>query len=316
MARSSLPPLAAVRAFEAAARHGSFTSSGRELGLTQAAVSYQIKVLEERVGQPLFHRRARGVELTHVGTELAKKASAALDVIADAFAEAQGSAQATLEISVIPTFATNFLAERLGRFQIAHPNIAVRLEVSETLIDFQSDTFDIAIRSGKGQWPDLECHKLIEIEFTPMLSPALAETIGGVSKPEELLKLPILGGGDPWWVRWFEKAGVNSDVLKGRPSQTFGPQILEATAAMAGQGVAMLTPAFFKSAIDSRQLIRPFELCSSDETAYWLTYAHAYRNTPKVKAFRSWLVQEVDGFLQTEKQRGYVSRASSLAGRD
>jgi len=301
MARSSLPPLAAVRAFEAAARHGSFTSAGSELGLTQAAVSYQIKVLEERVGQPLFNRRPRGVELTPVGAALSKQVGGALDVIADAFAEAQGNAQATLEMSVIPTFATNFLAERLGRFQIAHPNIAVRLEVSETLADFQSGTVDVAIRSGSGQWPDLECHKLIEIAFTPMLSPALAETIKGVREPADLLKLPILGGADPWWLRWFEQAGVESGDLRGRPSQTFGPQVLEATAAIAGQGVAMLTPAFFKDAIKNGQLVQPFDLSCSDGTAYWLTYAHSYRNTPKVKAFRTWLAQEMDVFLEGEK---------------
>lgn len=301
MARSSLPPLAAIRAFEAAARHGSFTSAGIELGLTQAAVSYQVKVLEERVGQPLFSRRSRGVELTPVGAALSKHLGSALDVIADAFAEAKGNAQATLEMSVIPTFATNFLGERLGRFQIAHPNIAVRLEVSETLADFQSGTVDVAIRSGSGQWPDLECHRLIEIEFTPMLSPALAETIDGVGEPADLLKLPILGGADSWWIRWFEQAGVEPDELQNRARQTFGPQVLEATAAMAGQGVAMLTPAFFKSAIASGHLIRPFDLSCSDGTAYWLTYAHSYRNAPKVKAFCTWLTKEVDTFLKGEK---------------
>ena len=301
MARSTLPPLAAVRAFEAAARHGNFTSAGNELGLTQAAISYQIKVLEERVGHALFNRRPRGVELTPVGTALSRQVGGALDVIAEAFAEAQGNAQATLEISVIPTFATNFLAERLGRFQMAHPNIAVRLEVSETLVDFQSGTVDVAIRSGKGSWPDLECHRLIEIEFTPMLSPLLAETIGGISEPKDLLKLPILGGADPWWMRWFEQAGVDTKDLREQPSQTFGPQVLEATAAIAGQGVAMLTPVFFKNAVESKQLIRPFDICCSDGTAYWLTFTHTYRNTPKVKAFRSWLVNEVGSFLESER---------------
>ena len=300
MARSLLPPLAAIRAFEAAARNGSFTSSGDELGLTQAAVSYQIKVLEERVGQKLFHRKPRGVELTPVGERLAKKVGGALDVIADAFAEARGNAHGTLSMSVIPTFATNFLAERLGRFQMAHPDIAVRLEVSDALADFHSDGIDVAIRSGSGDWPDLECHRLIDIDFTPMLSPQLAASIGGVTKPEDLLQLPILAGADPWWIRWFAEAGVDVEDFGRQAKQSFGPQVLEATAAIAGQGVAMLTPAFFHTALRTGQLIQPFDLCCSDGTAYWLTHSEVFRNTPKIRAFRDWLAAEVDRFLDAK----------------
>lgn len=301
MARSQLPPLAAVRAFEAAARHGSFTRAGNELGLTQAAVSYQIKVLEERVGQPLFRRKPRGVELTQVGRVLSKKTGDALNLIADSFAEAQGNAQGTLTMSVIPTFATNFLAERLGQFQIAHPGIAVRLEVSDTLVDFHSGIIDVAIRSGRGDWPDLECHKLIDVEFTPMLSPALADSIGGIARPEDLLKLPILGGLDPWWTRWFDAVGIDASDIGDLPSQTFGPQVLEATAAVAGHGVAMVTPALFQNAVRTGQLIRPFDISCSDGTAYWITYSHAFRNTPKIKAFRTWLAREVGTFLDAVK---------------
>ena len=301
MARSPLPPLASVRAFEAAARHGSFTSCSHELGLTQAAVSYQIKVLEERVGQPLFYRRPRGVELTSVGTALAKRLGDALDIIADGFAEAQGSVQGVLEMSVVPTFATNFLAERLGRFQVANPGIAVRLEVSDTLSDFQAGVVDIAVRTGKGPWPDLECQKLIDVELTPMLSPSLAESIGGVKRPEDLLKLPILGGIDPWWTSWFEQAGLDAVEFSGWPSQTFGPQVLEATAAIAGQGVAMLTPAFFREPLRRGELVQPFDLCSNDGTAFWLTYSHAFRNTPKIKTFRTWLMRELEDFKRQEE---------------
>ena len=296
MPRPTLPPLPAVRAFEAAARHGSFTAAGNELNLTQAAVSYQIKVLEERVGQPLFHRRARGVELTKVGRALAREFTLALDQIADSFAHARGIADGTLAISVIPTMATNFLAERMGRFQIAHPTIAVRMEVSETVVDFRADGFDLSIRSGKGEWPGLVSHKLFDIEFTPLLSPNLAQSVGGINEPGDLFKVQMLAGFDPWWERWCETAGLDSTKLPDTPKQAFGSQVVEATAAKAGQGVAMLTPAFFRNEILSGQLIQPFDLTCRDGSAYWLTYPHDYRNAPRIKTFKKWLDAELDDF--------------------
>lgn len=293
MARSELPPLAALRAFEAAARHKNFTQAAAELGMTQAAVSYQIKVLEDRVGHPLFLRQARGVALTAIGTALSEQASIALDTIADAFAEARGRAHGVLALSVIPTFATSFLAKRLGGFQLQHPNVAVRVEVSETVVDFRATGFDAAIRGGRGDWPGLVAHKLVDTRFSPMLSPGLADSIGGLKTPRDLLKLPILAHADPWWRAWFSAAGVPEVDFGDRPSQQFGPQVLEATAAMAGQGVAMLTPALFSDALESGQLIQPFDLTCEDGSAYWLVYPHAFRNTPKIKLFRSWLTREI-----------------------
>ena len=296
MTRSPLPPLAAVRVFEAAARCGSFTAAAAELGMTQAAVSYQIKVLEERVGAPLFTRRARGVDVTAVGARLAERAGAALDMLAEAYAEARGTTQGTLAVSVIPTFATHFLALRLGQFQLAHPDIAVRIDVSETLIDMRASEFDVAIRSGHGEWPGLVTHRLLTTAFTPMLSPALADSIGGVHTPRDLMKLPILANADPWWRRWFEAAGVTDADLTGHPVQQFGPQVLEAQAAIAGQGVAMLTPTFFRDAVRTGQLVQPFDTICEDGSAYWLVYPESRRNAPKIKAFRTWLEREAAGF--------------------
>ena len=126
----SLPPLAAVKVFEAAARHGSFTRAAEELGMTQAAVSYQIKALEDRAGTPLFLRRPRQVELTETGLRLAAASTQALDILAAAFDKTRENAAGKLTISTVPTFATNWLAPRLGLFQLANPSIAVRLETS------------------------------------------------------------------------------------------------------------------------------------------------------------------------------------------
>ena len=151
--RRNLPPLAAIRVFEAAARHHSFTRAAQELGMTQAAVSYQIKVLEDRVGTGLFLRRPRGVDLTDAGQILSRKSGQALDLLQEAYAEAKGETEQTLTLSAIPTFATNILAQMLVLFQIANPTIALRLSVGQSLLYFETEDFDAAIRSGVCRWP-------------------------------------------------------------------------------------------------------------------------------------------------------------------
>lgn len=292
--RSPLPPLAATRAFEAAARHGSFTKAAEELGMTQAAVSYQIKVLEDRVGAPLFLRQARGVELTHAGGRFARRASESLDLLRDAYAEARGRDDETLVISAIPTFATNFLAQRLGCFQIDHPSLAVRVEVTQALSDFSTEDVDVAIRSGlEVAQPGLKCDMLMPAVFTPMLSPKLAESIGGVHTPEDLLKLPIIEPSDPWWPVWFAAAGIPDAQLTERPSLQFGSQILEANAAIAGHGVGILTRSFYLDAISQGQLFQPFDLTCDDGQRYWLVYPENRRSTQKIRSFRDWILGEV-----------------------
>ncbi|MGO4834913.1 LysR family transcriptional regulator, partial [Rhizobiaceae sp. 2RAB30] len=131
-----LPPLAAIRAFEAAARHGSFTKAAEELGMTQAAVSYQIKLLEDRVGAPLFLRRPRQVSLTETGKRLAPAVSEAFELLSAAYQTARHGAQGTLVINTVQTFAAQWLAQHMGEFQIAHPALAVRLEASSGVVDF------------------------------------------------------------------------------------------------------------------------------------------------------------------------------------
>lgn len=291
--RALLPPLTATRAFEAAARRGSFTKAADELGMTQAAVSYQIKILEERVGAPLFLRTARGVELTDVGQRFSRRASEALDQLRDAFADAKGAGEETLAISVIPTFATNFLAQRLGCFQIDNPSIAVRVEVSQSLSDFAAEEIDLAIRSGIGGWAGLKSHRLFPAVFTPMLSPKLAAEAGGIETPADLLKLPIIEPTDPWWSEWFAAAGVPDVEMADRPSLKFGSQVLEANAAIAGQGVGILTPVFYKDAVEQGLLIQPFEITCDDDQSYWLVYPENRRNAPKIRLFRNWILDEV-----------------------
>ncbi|CAN7402186.1 LysR substrate-binding domain-containing protein [Pararhizobium sp. LjRoot238] len=285
--------LNALRVFEAAARLGSFTRAGEELGMTQTAVSYQIKLIEENVGEPLFLRRPRQIVLTEVGQRLAPRVTEAFQMLQDAVLSARGNANSALLINSTATFASQWLARNIGTFQLAHPNIAVRLTTSEKLIDFATEAADLAIRSGDGVWPGLDSHPLMRIEFTPMLSPALAETIGGVHEPRDLLKLRIIDAADPWWRIWLEAAGVSEPDLEGRPLSRLGAQSFEARAAIAGQGVAILTPDFYADDIALGRLYQPFDLRCSDGHDYWLAYPHARRNTPKIKAFREWIFTEL-----------------------
>jgi LysR family glycine cleavage system transcriptional activator len=292
----ALPPLAAVRCFEAAARTQSFTRAGEELGMTQAAVSYQIKLLEERVGAPLFLRGARGVTLNETGRRLAPAVTDAFARLRAAFDEIAETSEGVLTITALATFATNWLVPRLGSFHLAHPGIAVRLDVSSELIDFTRADVDVGLRSGNGVWPGLVSHPLFPAAFTPMLSPRLLDRAGPLEKPADLLALPLLDlidPGDSWWLEWFEEAGEPRPDLSRRTGIRVENQQLAGRAAVAGQGVAILMPAFFTDELANGQLVQPFPILRrSPETHYWLVYAEARRRAPKIRAFRDWILNE------------------------
>ncbi|WP_338722858.1 LysR substrate-binding domain-containing protein [Devosia sp. XK-2] len=288
----SLPPMTALRAFEAVARHLSFTRAADELGMTQAAVSYQIKVLEERVGTPLFVRKARRIELTETGARLAPDIEQAFDLIRGAFANARGALDNQLSITAVPTLAVQWLAPNLGLFQLAHPDIAVRLDSGSTMVDLIHGDFDIGIRTLQGPPGNgLVAHLLVKADFTPLLSPELAQSIGGIKTPADLLKLPILDPQDDWLDTWFAAAGVPGYSAEGRPLSLLGWQSLLGSAAMAGRGVAMLTPILFRDEIASGRLIQPFTLLAPADRAYYLVYPESRRNVPKIRKFRDWILE-------------------------
>ena len=288
----SLPPLNAIRAFEAVARHLSFTRAAEELGMTQAAVSYQIKLLEERVGAPLFLRKPRQVALSEVGNSLAPQVRQAFEIMREAFADTQGEVDGLLSITTVPTFASQWLAQNLGLFQIDNPDIAVRLDSTSNMVDLLNDEFDIGIRTlAAAPEKGVISHLLLKADFTPLLSPALAESIGGVREPADLLKLPMLDPQDEWWALWFEIAGVPGFSAEGRPMSMLNWQSLLGTAAMAGRGVTMLTPALFRDEIASGRLIQPFKLLAPAGRGYYLVYPENRRNAPKVKLFRDWMLE-------------------------
>ena len=290
MDRRNLPPLATLRVFEATARLLSFTGAAQELGMTQAAVSYQIKTLEERIGTPLFLRRPRQVMLTDAGARLLPHVSEAFAILSNAFASLSGATDKVLRISCLQTFAAQWLVRRIGSFQLKHPELALRLDTSQHLISFDDDQFDAAIRSGDGKWPGLISHRLLPVRYTAMLSPDLAKRAGGIREPADLLKLPFIDPDDPWWGQWFSAAGVNVQGEMRSPRSSLSSQYLAAEAAIAGQAAAILTPALFTTEIAAGLLVQPFETLCDSGTAYWLVYPERRRNSPKIQAFRDWLL--------------------------
>ncbi|MGH6614312.1 transcriptional regulator GcvA [Sphingomonas sp.] len=288
-----IPPLAAVRVFEAAARHENFTAASVELGMTQAAVSYQIKLLEERLGVPLFRRDKKRVLLTDAGRRISPQVVRAFEALDSAFGSIRAEDEALLTISTSNTFANTWFAWRLGGFQMAHPAMAVRLLTSDALADFVSDDVDLAVRAGQGGWPGLVEELLLPIDFTPMCSPAFLARHGGMIAPEHMMSLPLVSPHDRWWSVWLSEAGI--DVPQGplRPGVRLDSQAHEGNAAIAGQGIAMLTPFFWRNDIAEGRLVRLFDQVSTRGFGYWLVYPEHRRNTPKIRRFRDWLVSEI-----------------------
>ncbi|MBC7284315.1 LysR substrate-binding domain-containing protein [Hoeflea sp.] len=296
-------PLNALRVFEAVARHGSFSRAGGELGMTQTAVSYQVKLLEEHLGEQLFLRQPRQIVLTATAERMLPAIGKAFDLLNEAMLAARQASSETLEIHSSPTFASHWLARNLGSFQLDRPSIAVRLLRVSKITDFSRDPADISIRWGVGPWPDQECHLLGRFSFAPMLSPALAESIGGVRRPEDLLRLPIIGARQDSWSHWFQSAGMASPDLSSHTRHNYVEQDLCANAALAGQGVAMLNHIYFADELAMGRLVAPFNHPCRDEIGVWLVFPASRRNTPKIKAFRDWITRAVAAdMMRTEPQ--------------
>lgn len=300
-----LPPLNTLRVFDAVVRHLSFTKAAAELGMTQAAVSYQIKQLEARIGAPVFRRLTRGLALTDPGHRLAPAVAEAFTRLNEAFAAVHDDGAAgVLSVTAVGTFTANWLVPRIGRFQIAWPNIAVRLEATPRLVDFAREEFDIGIRGGtssRASWPGLFCEELVSVDLVPMCSPRLIGGASRLSAPSDLLRLPLLGemsvaqpqlGADQDWRAWFRAAGLDPDDVPAFKAE-FTMQSLSGAAAIAGQGVALLTPAFFRNELKAGTLVQPFDIVLEGVERYFLVCLEGRRNVPKIRAFREWLLAEL-----------------------
>jgi LysR family glycine cleavage system transcriptional activator len=287
-----LPPLNGLRAFEAAARHLSFTRAAEELGVTQAAISHQVKALEERLGVQLFRRLNRALLLTDAGQQYLPELRDAFDRI-DAATErllAQDS-RGPLTISTLRSFAAKWLVPRLGRFRALHPEIDVRIAPSEHLTDFSREDVDLALRYGRGDWPGLHAEWLMTEDIFPVCSPRLLEDPQGLRKPEDLVRFPLLHDDHHGnWRVWLLAAGVEG--VEPARGTTFTDSSMVVQAAVEEQGVALARGALAADDLAAGRLVRPFDISLPAEFAYYVVCPEATAERPKITAFREWLVAE------------------------
>jgi len=300
-ANGHLPPLSALRAFEAAARLQSFSKAADELNVTPAAISHQIAALEADLGVSLFNRRNRAVELT-------SSARVLLPGLSEAFAGIQDSVRrlrshndtGTLTVTASPSFAGKWLVQRLHRFQEQHPDIDVRISATDALVDLTRDDFDIAIRYGTGRYPGLAVELLLKNEVFPACSPALLRNGPLLENPGDLRHHVLLHDQQsdrdplaPSWPMWLKAAGVSD--AQADHGLSFSANMLALEAAIAGHGVTLAYSTTASADIAAGRLVRLFSLSLPDTFAYYIAAEPAALERPKVKAFRDWLRQEADG---------------------
>ncbi|GAK73319.1 putative LysR family transcriptional regulator [Agrobacterium rubi TR3 = NBRC 13261] len=286
-----LPHLTSVRAFEAAARHLNFTRAAEELGITQAAVSQQVRALETTTGQQLFARGAGKLALTPAGEALAEGVSEAFDLLRTAFKEFRDRDENNLSISVLPSLAATWLTPRLKHYQSAYPLIALKVQASHMQpLDVNGN--DIGIWTGVGNWPNLRSHELFPISFTPMCSPDFLAKNGPLFNPPDLLGVPLIARYDPWWKLWFSAAGFPDAPIPEGPDISFGAQNLEYLSAVNGEGVALLTPYLFREDLVRGRLVMLSDVIADDGRSYWLVYQEARRRSSKIATFKNWVLAE------------------------
>ncbi|MFC3783908.1 LysR family glycine cleavage system transcriptional activator [Sphingopyxis italica] len=290
---SRLPPLAAVRTFEAAGRLQNFSRAAEELGLTQAAVSYQVRQLEDRLGRALFVREKGRVRLSETGQRLLPAISNAFATMGDAFA-ALGSDEAdVLTINAATSFGGTWLSARIGSFQLQYPELAVRMAMSNQLIDFDASNVDVAIRIGRGVWPGLRADFLMRQYLAPIASPAFIEE-HDIREPADLLRVQRLAPNDGWWAEWFAAAGVATPPVPSRRGIELDSQLQEGSAVQAGFGVAMMTPLYWRTELASGRMVQPFDtLYVSAASGMWLVHRDNRVGVRKIERFREWLHAEL-----------------------
>ena len=305
-----LPPLNALRAFEAAARHESFTQAAQELCVTQGAVSQQVKALETELGCRLFNREHRRLVITAAGRSY-------LSVVRDAFDQLALGTEALLQqhksgvlsVSTSPNFASKWLVHRLGRFAEQHPAIVLKLSASLQHVDFAREDFDLAVRHGDGQWPGLHVTRLCEEDLFPVCSPALAREL---RSPQDLKKHTLLHIDERRdWSVWLETAGARGvDFARG---PVFNQASMAIDAAVDGQGVALARSALAAWDLGAGRLIRPFDVALKLPYSYWIVCPKPTASLPKIATFRDWLLSEAAAdarrIERASPQRGVARKA-------
>jgi len=296
-----IPGLQALKAFDAASRHLSFSKAARELNLTPAAISHQIKELEEQTGVILFERTSRSMQLTKAGHILRASVAEALGGLTGALLRIrQMENPKQLRVTASPSIAAKWLVPRLDRFLGANPGSDVRIDVSQSLLDFDRDGIDVAIRFGKGEYPGLKVEKLFEDTVFPVCSPALLSNARPLREPRDLLRHTLIhldweaqGAVWPNWRMWMLAAGIKD--FTDTSGLHFNQTSLAVQAAVDGHGVALGDSSLVADDIAAGRLVKPFELSlrSPPHFAYYLIMTKESAERPIVKAFRDWIVTEV-----------------------
>jgi LysR family glycine cleavage system transcriptional activator len=286
---SRLPPLSAIRAFEAAGRHENFSRAAEELGMTQAAISYQIRQLEDRVGKPLFVREKGRVRLSDSGRRLLPALSSGFAGMTEAFEALREEDEDILSVNAAITMGGTWLSPRIGRFQLRYPDLAVRIALSNELVDFGGST-DAALRGGRGGWESLRSDFLYRQHFTPICTPAFIDA-NGIDQPADLLRVERIGPNDRLWASWFSRVGIGAPPP--RHGLVLDSQLQEATAVLSGFGVAMMTPMLWRAELDSGRLVQPFEELYVSSSSLWLVHPASRIGVRKIERFREWLHEEL-----------------------
>jgi len=288
-----LPPLNALRAFEAGARHLSFTKAAEELFVTQAAVSHQVKLLEQYLGVALFRRMTRKLALSAEGRRLIGPVEEALDILAEAAESLRaGAGGGTLTLSLTPSFGIQWLSQRIGRFWTAHPEIDLRLQHSIHLVDFARDEVDAAVRWGNGDWPGVEAVYLMRAGIVPVCSPALCEGPPALNLPDDLRHHTLLHERDyTEWAQWLAVAGAREVEARRGPIIDSSTVVLQA--ARDGQGVALTSEAIVRADLAAGRLVKPFDVDLDADNAYYLVAPPKAFERADVQAFRDFLLAEL-----------------------
>jgi LysR family glycine cleavage system transcriptional activator len=285
------PSLASIRAFEAAARLGSFAKAAQELDTTAASVSYHVRQLEKQIGVVLFRRLPQKVELTEPGQLIATEAMNAFAALRASFIMAADLDQSRLSITTLPTIGTSWLTPRLGRFRAKHPDIRFELELSADAHDLTAGRFDAAIRNGHGRWPGLRTVKLFPSIFMPLCTPALKHAAAALADPRRALDIPLLGRAD-WWQLWYRALGVTDAPALKKIGANLSAEYLDITQALAGDGIAIGSPILFRNEIDAGRLVPVHDLVVGDGRAFWFTVPVLRQDSHKIVCFRDWLCDE------------------------
>jgi len=291
-----LPSLNGLRAFEAAARHLSFTNAATELNVTQTAISHQIRRLEEELGIRLFVRQNRALALTLEARDYLPGVRAAFNDLRLATDRLlRKDDDHVLTVSTLASLAAKWLLPRLATFQESHPGIDVRITTSPGLVDFKSGDVDAAIRYGRGHWAGLRADWLTADELFPVCSPALLAGDKPLRSPEDLADHTLLhssGGYDDDWRLWLTAAGLPSNISK-LPGLTFDLIFLTVQAAIDGSGVAMGRTSYVEADIARGRLVVPFKIALPADAGFYLVSPEAKADPPKLRAFRQWLLASV-----------------------